>query len=59
MNINDIVIGDRILVRRGRYIKEHARILAILDNGNILVKLSDNSMSEINPQFILKTFGQL
>lgn len=58
MNLSEIVIGDRVLVQSGEFIKEVAKVKAFLDNGLVLVKLADGNFSEINPQYILKSFGQ-
>lgn len=58
MNITEIVIGDRVLVQSGEFVKEVAKVKAILDNGLVSVKLADGNFAEINPQYILKSFGQ-
>ena len=58
MNITEIVIGDRVLVQSGEFVKEVSVVKAILDNGLVTVKLADSNFAEINPQYILKSFGQ-
>lgn len=58
MNTTEIVIGDRVLVQSGEFVKEVAKVKAILDNGFVSVKLTDGNFAEINPQYILKSFGQ-
>lgn len=58
MTIKNIIVGDRILVQSGASVKEVAVVKDICDNGNIIVKLSDGKFAEIEPQYILKSFGQ-
>lgn len=58
MNIKKIVIGDRVLVQTSEHQKEIANIKAILEKDLVLVKLTDGSLFEIEPKFILKSFGR-
>lgn len=59
MNISEIIIGDRVLVQSGPEIKEHAQIKGInRENGLIIVRLSNGEITEMCPQFILKSFGR-
>ena len=56
MSNEKLSVGDRVLLQSGRYVKEHASVKAFLDNGNILMKLSDGKFAEYNPKCILKIF---
>ena len=56
MSNEKLSVGDRVLLRSGRYVKEHASFKEFLDNGNILMKLSDGKFAEYNPMHILKIF---
>lgn len=56
MNHSEIIIGHRVLVQSGAEVREHAKILGVNDNGLVIVRLSDNSIREIHPQYILKDF---
>lgn len=58
MNITEIIVGDRVLVQSDAHTREVAEIKAILDNGKIVVKLSNNKMMSIIPYYIIKSFGQ-
>lgn len=58
MKISKIVIGDRVLVQTSEYQKEIANIKAILDKDKVLVRLTDGNIIEIEPKFILKSFGR-
>ena len=58
MNITEIIVGDRVLVQSDADTREVAEIKAILDNGKIVVKLSNNKMMSIIPYYIIKSFGQ-
>lgn len=58
MNITEIIIGDRVLIQSDADTREVAEIKAILDNGKIVVKLSNNKMMSIIPYYIIKSFGQ-
>lgn len=57
MNINEIVNGDRVLVQSGAETKEVATAKTLLDNGLVLVRLSDGKLAEMHPRYILKSFG--
>ena len=56
MSNEKLSVDDRVLLRSGRYVKEHASVKEFLDNGNILIKLSDGKFAEYNPMYILKIF---
>ena len=56
MSNEKLSVGDRVLLQSGRYVKEHASVKVFLDNGNILMKLSDGKFAEYNPMYILKIF---
>lgn len=56
MSNEKLSVGDRVLLQSGRYVKEHASVEVFLDNGNILMKLSDGKLSEFNPRYVLKIF---
>ena len=56
MSNEKLSVGDRVLLQSGRYVKEHASIKALLNNGRILMKLSDGKFAEYNPMYILKIF---
>lgn len=56
MTNEKLLVGDRVLLQSGRYVKEHASLEAFLDNGNILMKLSDGKLSEFKPRYVLKIF---
>lgn len=58
MNVNELKVGDRVLLSSGQYVKEHAQVKAFLDNGKVLLKLSDGQLDDFDPQYILKNFGQ-
>lgn len=55
MNLTEVKIGSRALVRTAPEQEEHAYIKAI-NNGLIVVRLSDGSLTEIHPQYIIKHF---
>lgn len=58
MNINEIIIGHRVLVQSSASVKEHAQIKGITYTGLVIVRLSGGQIVEIHPQYILKDFGQ-
>lgn len=58
MNVEELKVGDRVLLQSGQYVKEHAQVKEFLDNGNVLLRLSDGRIDEFDPQYILKNFGQ-
>lgn len=58
MTTNDIMVGHRVLVQSGAEVREHAQIKGInKENGLVIVKLSDGNITEIHPQYIIKSFG--
>lgn len=56
MNYSEIIIGHRVLVQSGAETKEHAKVIGVNDNGLVIVKLSDNTIRDMHPQFVLKDF---
>ena len=58
MSVNEIIVGDRVLVQSSEFTKEIAIIKAILSAEHVSVKMSDGYLTEINPIYILKSFGQ-
>lgn len=56
MNVDELKIGDRVLLQSGRCVKEHASVKAFLDNSNVLMILSDGKFAEYEPRFVLKIF---
>lgn len=58
MNVDELKISDRVHLQSGQYVKEHAQVKEFLDNGNVLLRLSDGRIDEFDPQYILKNFGQ-
>lgn len=57
MNISELKVRDRVLVQSGRETKEHAVIMEISEPENkVLVRLSDYSLVDISPYYILKIF---
>lgn len=58
MKMEELTVYDRVLLQSGQYVKEHAQVKAFLDNGNVLLRLSDGRIEEFDPQYILKNFGQ-
>lgn len=57
MGISEIIIGHRVLVQSGADVKEHAKVMGVNDNGLVIVKLSDNTIRDMHPMYILKDFG--
>lgn len=55
MNIVDVVVGHRVLVQSGAEVKEHAKVMGVND-GLVIVKLSDNTIRDMHPMYILKDF---
>lgn len=59
MNYTELVVGDRVLVQSAAEIREHAVIKGInRENEWAIVRLTNNAIIEIHPQFIIKSFGQ-
>lgn len=59
MTVNEIIVGDRVLVQSAPETKESAQIKGInKENGLIIVRLSNGGITEMCPQFILKSFGR-
>lgn len=57
MNIEEISVGNRVLIQRSSSLLEHATVKALQKDGTVIVKLSDNKITEIHPQYILKKFN--
>lgn len=59
MKIEEIIIGDRVLIQKTEYVREHAKVKEVDEDAKIvLVELSDRHLHEIKPEYILKSFGQ-
>lgn len=58
MNVEELKVGDRVLVQSDRSTKEHAKVKAIFDSGMALLQLSDGYIKEFDGEYILKNFGQ-
>lgn len=59
MSIEEIKVGDNILIQSSEYVKEAAKVKGIdKENGLVIVILSNGEYTELLPQFILKSFGQ-
>ena len=59
MNIADLAAYDNILVQSGPEQKELAKVLGFSpDFDKVIVRLSDNRVVEMDPQYILKNFGR-
>ena len=56
MSNEKLSVRDSVLLQSSRYVKEHTSVKAFLDNGDILMKLSDGKFAEYNPKYILKIF---
>ena len=60
MDIKELKVADHVLVQSGRYTCEHAKIMNINSKTDkAIVKLSDGSIVEMKPQYIIKSFGPL
>lgn len=58
MNINEIIVGHRVLVQSGPSTQEHAEIKGFSENGeSVIVHLSDGKIAEMKPHYIIKSFG--
>lgn len=54
MNINDLKVGDRVLLQSSLSTKEHAQVKAFLDDCGVLLRLSDGSIEPFNVRYIVK-----
>lgn len=60
MNIKEIVVHDYVLVQPDSETRERAKILGVDYNRNkAIVKLSDGEIRDMDPQFVIKSFGRL
>ena len=60
MNFSEIVIGERALAQVSANTREIVEIKGVNDeSGLVIVRLSDGKITEIHPQYIIKTFGIL
>lgn len=60
MNIKEIVAHEYALVQPDGETRERAKILNVdYKNNKVIVKLSDGEIREMDPQFIIKSFGRL
>lgn len=58
MNEKEICVGARVLIQKTRFVREIAEVKAIMDD-KVIVKLSDGNIIDIQPKYILKSFGIL
>lgn len=59
MNIKEIEVHDNVLVQPDADTRERARIVDIdYKRNKVVVRLSDYEFREMDPQFVLKSFGQ-
>lgn len=59
MNINDIIVGDRVLVQKPISCKEIAVVKEVDPACDlVLVSLSNDRIVEIGSRYIIKSFGQ-
>lgn len=56
MIINNIFVGHHVLAQTGANTLEHVQVKGI-NKGKVIVKLSDGNIVEIEPQYIIKSFG--
>lgn len=60
MNITELVIGDRAIAQSGASMREVVEIKGVNEEtGLAIIRLSDGRITEIHPQYILKSFGRL
>lgn len=58
MNEKEICVGARVLIQKTRFVREIAEVKAIMDD-KVIVKLSDGNIIDIQPKYVLKSFGIL
>lgn len=58
MNEKEICGGARVLIQKTRFVREIAEVKAIMDD-KVIVKLSDGNIIDIQPKYVLKSFGIL
>lgn len=58
MNEKEICVGARVLIHKTRFMREIAEVKAIMDD-KVIVKLSDGNIIDIQPKYVLKSFGIL
>lgn len=58
MNLNRIVIGDRVLVQSGEFTKEIAVVKDIRDSGTVVVMLTSGVFKSFASSYIIKSFGR-
>lgn len=58
MNLNRIVIGDRVLVQSGEFTKEIAVVKDIRNDGTVVVMLTNGVFKTFAPAYIIKSFGR-
>lgn len=60
MKLEEIVVGDYVLLQSAPFTKEHALIKSTNpETGKVIVRLSNGQISEIAPEYIIKSFGPL
>lgn len=58
MNEKEICVGARVLIQKTRFMREIVEVKAIMDD-KVIVKLSDGNIIDIQPKYVLKSFGIL
>ncbi len=58
MKIEELVVGDRVLIQSDYATKEVAQVKAF-DGKIVIVKNSFGDLIDIEPQYIIKSFGRL
>lgn len=59
MIIDEITVGDIVLVQSGHATKERAVVKGLNPNNNlVIIRNSFGDIIEIKPEYILKSFGQ-
>lgn len=58
MDIKEITEYDYVLVQPDASTSERAKVIGIdMKSKKVIVKLSDNEIREMHPQYIIKSFG--
>ena len=58
MKITELIVGDKVLAQTSEFVREIAKVKGIdKENGLVIVKMTDGTIREIHPQYILKSFG--
>lgn len=60
MNANEIIVGHRVLAQTGEFVKEIIKVKGFnYENGKVIAIMSDGRFGEIEPKYIIKSFGEL